>query len=239
MSRARLGAYALWQLRDYVLRRGLPTMIIGALLILQVWVMRTELRATVSAREVTQLVSQLLVPFVLIAVLVAVNGIISDDRRQGYFRFLFAKPLSIPAYYLQAFLLHGLGVMAATALFLLAIWGVTGVATPAWTVLYSLAYYVLLGGIGFLFSAFLRSDWVLLAGTIAIAHVADLRFGDDAGFVGWSVRWLLPPFRLMGEIREALITGSAPAMWPAIWPVLYGCIAVAAGVLVLRRRALG
>ena len=214
-------------------------MIIGALLILQVWVMRAELRASISTAALTQLVSQLLVPFVLIASLVAVNGIISDDRRQGYFRFLFAKPISIPAYYLQAFLLHGAGVVAATALFLLAIWGTAGVATPAWTVLYSAAYYVLLGGIGFLFSAFARSDWVLLAGTIAIAHLANLRWGGEAGLVGWSVRWLLPPFRLMGDIREALITGSAPAMWPAAWPVIYGSIAVVAGVIVLRRRALG
>ena len=236
MSRARLGSYALWQLRDYALTRGVPTLIIGALLLLQ---MRMIMRAPGAGLMAVGIVSQLLAPFVVIGALIAINGIISNDRRQGYYRFLFAKPLSMSRYYVQAFLLHGAGLVVISALFLLAVWVVGGSATPARTVLYPASFYVLLGGLGFLFSALLRTDWVLIVGTLVLTEVLRWRWADDAGPVGWMVRWLLPPFHVFSDMRTTLLAGSMPQWGSLLWPVLYGGLAVSAGVVVLRKRAMG
>lgn len=236
MSRARLGSYALWQLRDYALTRGVPTLIIGALLLFQIRLMMNQVGGGL---EAVAFVSQLLATFVVIGALIAINGIISNDRRQGYYRFLFAKPLAIPRYYVQAFLIHGAGLVLGSALFLLAVWGVSGAATPARTVLYPALYYVLLGGLGFLFSSLLRNDWVLIVATLALTQVLRWRWADDPGALGWMVRWLLPPFHVFEDVRTTLLAGTMPEAAMMLWPLLYGALGVAAGVLVLRKRALG
>lgn len=239
MTRGRLGAYALWQMRDYALHRGVPTLLIAALFLLQIGLMSGARNRGGPSIPLEPVVAAMLGPFVLVGALVAINGIVSHDRRHGYFRFLFAKPVSIPRYYVQAFLLHGAGLVTATALLLLAIYGVTGMVSPARTVLYPLVYYLLLGGLGFLFSATLRSEWVLIAATLVVTQVARGQWGDEAGPVGWAVRWLLPPFHVMDELLGDLVARTVPDWWVVGWPVLYGTLALAAGVLVLRRRAMG
>lgn len=238
-SRGRLGRYAVWQLRDYALNRGIPTLIIGALFILQIRALGAGLASRLPPPTVLRLVSGILGPFVLIASLVAINGIISNDRKQGHYRFLFAKPVSITRYYLQAFALHALGVLIATALFLLAIRWVGGVAPSPAAMLYPLAYYALLGGIGFLFSSLLRNDWIPLAAVLALSALASFRWGSDPGLAGWMVRWVLPPFHQFDELRNDLLMGTLPAIWPGVWPVVYGMIALVGGVIVLRRKAMG
>lgn len=238
-GRGRLGRYALWQARDYVITRGLPTLIIGALFLLQIRAVGTGLASRLPPATLMRIVSGILAPFVLIAALVAINGIISNDRKQGYFRFLFAKPVSIPRYYLQAFVLHGIGVVAATALFLLAVRWVSGIAVPASTLLYPVMYYALLGGIGFLFSTLLRNDWIPLATVLAASALAHFKWGDDPGLAGWLVRWVLPPFHQFDDLRNELLAGTMPEFWPGVWPVAYGIIALVGGVIVLRRKAMG
>ena len=237
--RGRLGRYALWQLRDYALNRGAPTLIIGALFILQLRGVGSELASRLPPATLLRVISGILAPFVVIASLIAINGIISNDRKQGYFRFLFAKPISIVRYYLQAFALHGLGAIVATGLFLLAIAGISGASIPPATMLYPLVYYLLLGGIGFLFSAFLRNDWIPLAAVLALSALAYFQWGDEPGLRGWVVRWVLPPFHLFDDLRNALLAGALPEPWPGVWPVVYGLMALFAGVIVLRRKAMG
>ena len=238
-SRGRLGRYALWQLRDYALNRGIPTLIIGALFILQIRALGAGLASRLPPPTVLRLVSGILGPFVLIASLVAINGIISNDRKLGHYRFLFAKPVSITRYYLQAFALHALGVLIATALFLLAIRWVGGVAPSPEAMLYPLAYYALLGGIGFLFSSLLRNDWIPLAAVLALSALANFRWGSDPGLAGWMVRWVLPPFHQFDELRNDLLMGTLPAIWPGVWPVIYGLLALGVGVVVLQKKAMG
>ena len=239
VQRGRLGRYALWQMRDYALSRGVPTLIIGALFILQLRGVGTELASRLPPATLLRVISGIIAPFVVLASLIAINGIISNDRKQGHFRFLFAKPISIVRYYLQAFALHGLGAVVATALFLIAIAAVSGASIPAATILYPIAYYALLGGIGFLFSAFLRNDWIPLAAVLALSALAYFQWGDEPGLRGWVVRWVLPPFHLFDDLRNALLAGAMPDLWPGVWPALYGLMALAAGVIVLRRKAMG
>ena len=237
--RGRIGRYALWQLRDYAISRGVPTLIIGALFLLQIRAVGTGLADRLPPATLLRLLSGVLGPFVLIAALVAINGIISNDRKQGHFRFLFAKPVSITRYYLQAFALHGVGVLVATALFLLAVRWAAGVTAPPETLLYPLAYYALLGGIGFLFSSLLRNDWIPLAAVLALSALAFFKWGDAPGVAGWMVRWVLPPFHMFDDLRNELLMGTLPSAWPGVWPVIYGMLALAAGVIVLRRKAMG
>ena len=238
-QRGRIGRYALWQLRDYAISRGVPTLIIGALFLLQIRALGTGLASRLPPATLLRLLSELLGPFVLIAALVAINGIISNDRKQGHFRFLFAKPVSITRYYLQAFALHGVGVLVATALFLLAVRWMSGVTAPLATLLYPVAYYALLGGIGFFFSSLLRNDWIPLAAVLALSALAFFRWGNAPGLAGWVVRWVLPPFHMFDELRNELLMGTVPGAWPELWPVIYGILALAAGVVVLRRKAMG
>ena len=239
IRRGRLGRYALWQLRDYALSRGVPTLIIGALFILQLRAVGSDLASRLPPATLMRVISGILAPFVVIAALIAINGIISNDRKQGYFRFLFAKPVSIVRYYLQAFALHGLGVLVATALFLLAIAFISGASIPVATMLYPLAYYILLGGIGFLFSAFLRNDWIPLAAVLALSTLANFQWGDEPGLRGWMVRWVLPPFHQFDELRNELLGGVVPELWPGSWVVVYGMTALVVGVIVLKKKAMG
>ena len=118
MSRARTGAYALWQLRDYLKDRGVSTLIVGALSAYLGWSMMTE---TAPMPRPTDVVSagllarfgnadsvyaarmaefsfhfmrSMLGAMIFLGALFAMNGIVANDRKQGFFRFLFAKPVS-------------------------------------------------------------------------------------------------------------------------------------------------
>ena len=50
---------------------------------------------------------------VSLSVLIAVNGIVSTDRKKGYYRFLFAKPVSAGrAIYAQLFFVYMAGMLS-------------------------------------------------------------------------------------------------------------------------------
>ncbi len=92
--RARLARYALWQARDFAYARGAPTLIVGALLALQVQLsLRGSVgRVALDEEAARQYFAALLGPLALFATLLGTNGIVSGDRAHGYFRLLFAKP---------------------------------------------------------------------------------------------------------------------------------------------------
>src|SRR5687767_3802127 len=118
MRRARLWSYLGWQGRDFAAERGAPLLIVATLMAFPIIMALRELRATaaspmqaeVSARYA---IVQLFAEFSLIAVLIGINGVVSNDRVRGYYRFLFAKPVSIPRYYAQAYAVNGLGLLFA------------------------------------------------------------------------------------------------------------------------------
>ncbi len=49
---------------------------------------------------------------VFVGALFAMNGIVANDRKQGFYRFLFAKPMTPSRYYGQAFFVHWAGFVA-------------------------------------------------------------------------------------------------------------------------------
>ena len=52
---------------------------------------------------------------VFLGALFAMNGIVANDRKLGFYRFLFAKPVTPSRYYGQAFVLHWAGFMVVIA----------------------------------------------------------------------------------------------------------------------------
>ena len=118
MSRARAGAYALWQLRDYVKDRAIPTLIVGTLsgylgfeaVAKEFPLPRAGARVSpaliaqygsaeaVHALRLSQFnyafLTSILGAIVFVGALFAMNGIVANDRKMGFYRFLFAKPVT-------------------------------------------------------------------------------------------------------------------------------------------------
>src|SRR5918993_2890611 len=138
MSRARIGAYALWQMRDYAKDRGLPTMIVATLsaylglnpILDRMPRMDDAVPArllerfgsveAVYAARMTEFnflfLRSILGTLIFLGALFAMNGIVANDRKLGFFRFLFAKPVSPSRYYGQAFFVHWFGYMVVMTL---------------------------------------------------------------------------------------------------------------------------
>jgi len=177
--RARLGRYFLWQLHDYLLHRAPAT---ASVLTLFAYLtvapilngsltngQRLSL-ATLPTPIVQQFFRDLLESFVLLGTLFATNGIVATDRKMGYYRFYFSKPLSAPRFYANAFAACGTGMLVVALLLL----GVFALAVrplfPASLLPVVAAMYLAYGGVGFLLSTIWRFDWLSLV-TVAVVVV--------------------------------------------------------------------
>jgi hypothetical protein len=241
-TRARLGRYGLWHLRDYLRDKGIATLITLGLVgyLTQIPIMRAR-EAGVGGELMAQAADQAFVSALkflgFVGVLFATNGIVADDRRHGYFRLLFAKPVSIVAYYAQKWLVYGAGFLLVCGV-LLAIHGATvepffpSTFLPAFALI-----YVALGGIGFLLSAAWRFDWLSLAAVLGLSDMMWLLFREDTGLVGTLIR-LLPPVHRLEGLYQAVRVGEALPMTDVAWLGGYGALCFVAGLLVVRRRPL-
>ncbi len=240
--RARLARYALWHLRDYLRDKGIGTLITLGLVGYLNYIPTMRAReAGLSGELLTQLTDESFVSALkflgFVGVLFATNGIVSDDRRHGYYRLLFAKPVSVVAYYGQKFAVHGLGFLVVAALLL----GLYALAVepffPRAFVPTLALVYLALGGIGFLLSAAWRYDWLSLAVVLGLSDVLWLLFGDDSGVAGTLVR-ALPPVHLLDGVYRGVRSGDAAPLADLMWLAAYGLACFAAGLAVVRRRPL-
>jgi hypothetical protein len=241
-TRARLGRYALWHLRDYLRDKGIATLITLGLVgyLTQVPIMRAR-ASGLSGELMAQVADQAFVSALkflgFVGVLFATNGIVADDRRHGYFRLLFAKPVSVVGYYTQKWLVYGAGFLVVCWL-LLAIHGATVEAFFPPTFLPTFAVvYVALGGIGFLLSAAWRFDWLSLAAVLGLSDMMWLLFREDPGLIGALIR-LLPPVHLLDGLYRAVRSGEALPINDMAWLGAYGLTCFVVGLLVVRRRPL-
>src|SRR5688500_19525510 len=86
------------------MEKGISIIIIGLLWgYLQLLPFRQSFSPEMTPELIIRLVTLLAGSLVSIAVLIALNGIISTDRKLGYYRFMFAKPVSPMRYYGQLF----------------------------------------------------------------------------------------------------------------------------------------
>ena len=269
MSRARTGAYALWQLRDYLKDRGLSTLIVAALSAYLGWSMLTD--RVPMPRPSDAASAELLVRFgsagavyaarmaefsfhfmrdtlgamIFLGALFAMNGIVANDRKQGYFRFLFAKPVTPSHYYGQAFVVHLAGFMLVMVLLAL-LYGV--IVWPVLTLPFVLVVglmFVAYAGVAFLLSAAARWDWLSLVAVSVASVFLWSKFGASTHPLA-KLLYLLPPLHRADEVYVAvsgtpvISAAGAPAVpWPLVsWFAGYGILCYIAGLIVLRFRRL-
>jgi len=265
--RARVGAYALWQLRDYLKDRGLPTFIVALLsgyLGLSPIIERMPTRADpVPPMLLTRFGSAeavyaarmmdfnhaflrgILGTLVFLGALFAMNGIVANDRKQGFYRFLFAKPMTPARYYGQAFFVHWAGFVAVMILLGLVhgvlIWPV--LSRPLLIVIALM--FVAYAGIAFLLSAAARWDWMSLVAVTVAATFLWGRYGESTHPLA-RLLYLLPPLHRADDVYASvsgvpMYASGAPTVIP--WSILawlagYGAACFAAGLVVLRYRRL-
>ena len=174
---------------------------------------------------------------VFLGALLAIQGLVANDRKQGYYRFLFTKPLSPVRYYGQAFLIHlagFLGVMCALGL----IYGlfVAPVLTLPRLGVIS-AMFVAYGGIAFMLSAAARWDWLSLVVVATAATYLWDRFGASSHPLATAL-YLLPPLNRTSEIYSAAAAGNPLNLSLLGWFAGYGTVAFVVGLIVLRYRRL-
>jgi hypothetical protein len=257
--RARLGAYALWQFRDYALNRGAPTLIVALLFgYLGVAQMLARLRAaseqmpprliaqygSVDAALLamrhdmsTAFLSSFVGTIVFLGALFATNGIVANDRKQGFFRFLFAKPVTPPAYYGAEFVVNGIGFLVIVAGLGL-LYGTLMVPALSGTLLGTTALvYLCYAGLAFALSAATRWDWLGLVAAAGAAEILWPMFGHSKS-VFTPLLYLLPPVHRTGAVYEAAVRGVALPWHSLLWFGGYGAAAFVAGLLILRYRRL-
>jgi hypothetical protein len=243
VRRARLWSYLRWQARDFVAERGAPLLIVATLMAFPIVMGLRELReqlavgaqAAISARYA---VVSLFAEFSLISVLIGINGVVSNDRVRGYYRFLFAKPVSIPRYYAQAYVVNGLGLFATALTVLAAIYALGYPVFPVRVLLTVGLVYLSLGGLGFLYSTLARFDWVLMGATWGVAQVLRAVYPAHESRAGQVLDVILPPFHQLRDVGLDLARGEAADTRLLAWLLGWGISGVLIGLLILRRRPL-
>lgn len=237
----RLGRYAPIQLLDYVIERGAVTLLLGAVI---GWSMLLPvakgLNASIDPEGTRVAIQQFFLGafglYCWFATITAVNGIVSNDRQKGTFRFLFSKPISVLRYYAQAWILHGIGFVVVVSVL---VWLFSVTVQPFFPprlLIYMSVYYVLLGGLGFLASALTRRDAVAVVLVWLMSLVVHARMSDESG-PGWQLlNVLVPPSHKTTPMLVAILTGQpldAGAVW---WALGYGLVCFVAGLAVIRFR---
>jgi hypothetical protein len=241
MNRGRLGKYSIWQFRDFVFDRGIAILIIGFLwgyaLIAPFRAARGPQLQLNASSPIWPLLITVASSIVSVAVLIAVNGIVSTDRKSGYYRFLFSKPVSVIAYYVQLYFVHMAGVVAA----MLVLSGMLRTIAPDFSIvnylLYTALIFVAMGGIGFFLSVATRFDWVTLAAVWLGSRALRDFYGAKPGLPGKLVQ-LLPPVHKLDVLATGLITNGTAPTSDVIWLLAYGLLFFALGLVLLRQASL-
>lgn len=229
-----LTRYAWWQLRDFGRDRGIALIIIGVAIGATIL---GPMRAMGEIDEVRakQVLEIILSQLAYITSFIALNGIISNDRKAGYYRFLFSKPVSIPAYYAQQFVVFLVGYIVVNLLLLgiFAIFAkpVSPIAPLAACALVFLSF----GGIAFLISSLFRHDWPILAAIFVGSSIFQSMWASQEGWKRMVLSVLPPLYKLNGAILEILRGGTMDGK-TLLWLLGYSAICLVAGLYVLRRR---
>jgi hypothetical protein len=234
---ASLARYSLWQFRDFMLERGVAILIIGFLwgyvLIAPLRGQMGQQMATGQASPFWSLVLQGASGIVSLSVLIAVNGIVSVDRKLGYYRFLFSKPLNPVLYYAQVFFVGMVGVIACILVLASLLHGILPMFSIGNFVLYTALIYIAMGGIGFFVSVATRFDWLTLAAVWLGSRALRGLYGPKNDWRSKAVE-LLPPVHRVDEVANSMImTGSAHAT-DVLWLLGYGVLFFVLGLVALR-----
>ena len=243
MRRARLWSYLSWQARDFVSERGAPLLIVATLMLGASIITLRRIREAMPGSSqvgitVLGMILEAFEPFSLVAVLIGINGIVSNDRVRGYYRLLFAKPVSIPRYYAQAYAVNGVGVLVLVATVLAAVYTLGYPIFPVRVLAWVGLAYISVGGLGFLFSTLMRFDWIVMGATFGLAHVLRALFPPYRSRAGEVLDVIFPPFHQLNEVGRQLARGEPADPSILVWLLGWGVTAFILGLLVVRRRPL-
>jgi hypothetical protein len=230
-----LARYALWQFRDFVFERGVAILIIS---FLWGYALIAPLRGAMGsqmgrASPIWPLMLQAASTLVSLSVLIALNGIISSDRKLGYYRFLFSKPVNPVLYYAQAFFVGLIGVVLSMLVLSSLVHTILPIFSIVNFLLYTALIYIAMGGIGFFVSAATRFDWVSLAVVWLGSRILRSLYGPKGDWRSKAVE-LLPPVHKLDEVANSLIgTGTAHAT-DVLWLLGYGALFFVLGLALLR-----
>jgi hypothetical protein len=238
MMDRRLARYSLWQFRDFVVDRGISIIIIGILWgFLLIEPIRRSMGPAFAASTLSPtwaLLMTVVSSVVSIAVLIALNGLVSTDRKMGYYRFLFSKPVSPVAFYAQLFFVYMVGVLIAMLLLSLILHSVVPRFSVLNFVLYSAVIYIAMGGIGFFISVATRLDWLTLAAVWLGSHMLRSIYGAKTGIAGKLVQ-VLPPVHKLDEVAVGIISNRSAPTGDIIWLLAYGAAFFVLGLLLLKK----
>lgn len=245
-GRARLLSYVPWMLRDYLSNQGPATLIV--VLLIGYTALLPVLGGPAGGAslghvppDVARRILLAVVPaFGFLGPFFATNGIIANDRKFSYFRFLFSKPLSPIAYYVTTFFVYAIGVFIVTMV-LMGVWALAvRPMFPSALLVVIAIMYIAFGGIGFLLSAAWRFDWLSLVTVLLVASIAWEQWGNVQGILRLPL-YLLPQVHRASDIYAMIVAApGAPIPWSAIlWLGGYGFVCFLLGMVVLRKRPLG
>jgi hypothetical protein len=244
---ARLGRYFWWQFHDYMLHQAPAT---AAVLTMYAYVTlmpilngsltnaRVFKVSTLPMTVVQRFFSDSLASFILLGTLFATNGIVATDRKTGFYRFYFAKPVSAPRYYTNAFIANGTGMLTVSLLLLAGFALFVRPVLPLSFIPVVAAMYVAYGGVGFMLSTIWRFDWLSLVTVAIVSSLGWGMWGKDPGIRGWLVH-LLPPMHRATELYAYVAGTSSSFPWTIqLWLTGYGTMCFLIGIWILRTRSL-
>jgi hypothetical protein len=233
--RDNLRRYALWQLRDFGRDRATALLIIGVALGFAIVGPVRMMHMAVTETSAKQLIGASLQQIVYICAFVALNGIVSTDRKMGYYRFLFSKPVSIPAYYTQQFVIYAVGFLAVMAALLGIFAYFIYPISPIAPLTYCAIVFLSLGGIAFFISSLFRFDWPILAGVFLASAILHSYWDDSEGWRHLVVA-VLPPLNKLSAMLPTLLDQGSVDTNTLLWLLGYNLLFFLAGIFVLRRR---
>lgn len=187
-----------------------------------------------STAELANGLGEILLSVGVFFTIIATFGLVGEDIRQGYYRFIFAKPISPVRYYAMSFgaaaIAFTVGVLGAIGLFALLIRPVW----PGMNLVELFADFALLGALVLLFSRVAKFDWLLAVLFIGVASFARHRFPRDESAVGQILNILLPPTDTGRLFRRGEL------LWdPLTHQLLYAAAMFAIALVIVRKIPMG
>lgn len=236
--RQNLHRYAFWQVRDFARDRGIALLIISiALGFTIIGPFRAVNGGAFDRESAMALLEIVMSQIVYIAAFIALNGIVSNDRKLGYYRFLFSKPVSIPAYYAQQFVVSLVGFLIVW-LVLMGIYGIVAhPVSPIRPLAYCALVFLSFGGIAFLISSLFRHDWPILAAVFLASAIFQSMWASQEGWRRMVLSVLPPLYKLSPALHDIFRRGTVETN-SVLWLLGYSALCFAAGLYVLRQRSL-
>lgn len=214
--------------------RGVAIVLIGVLLASPEVIMMGRIGGPFTGNP-TQVLLRLTMTISVICSLVSLNGQVSNDRSKGYFRFLFAKPVSPAVFYAQQFAVWFFGLLIVVSL-LIGLFAVVAGPVSPWPVLWYVALvYLGFGGVGFFISTVTQRDWLVLIGFWTLTQILVSVNKDQNSWVE-RLYFLLPPVEHLDNAAKALLRQGIVGTGDIAWILGYSALFFGLGLYVLHRR---